>query len=60
MYQTTIFNFNIVCTVHSAEINLYNQTYMQLNVYKTDKQNFLEHVWYSMGAIIKESSWRLK
>jgi len=60
MYQTRIFNFNIVCTVHSAEINLYNQTYMQLNVYKTDEQNLLEHVWYSMGAIIKHSSWWLK
>jgi hypothetical protein len=60
MYQTTIFGFDIVCTVHSAEINLYNQTYMQLNVYKTDEQNLLEHVWYSMGAIIKESSWWLK
>jgi len=60
MYQTAIFNFNIVCTVRSAEINLCNQTYMQLNVYKTDKQNLLEHVWYSMGAIIKESSWWLK
>ena len=37
MYQTRIISFNIVCTVHTAEINLYNQTYMLLNVYKTDE-----------------------
>jgi len=56
MYETTIFNFNIVYTVNSAEINLYNQPYLQLNVYKTDEQNLLVHVWFCMGAIINESS----
>jgi hypothetical protein len=36
--------FNIACTVHRVEINLYNQTYMHWNVYTTDAQNLLLHV----------------